>query len=177
MNIMAATRPPRTLLEVFQSLPEGTLAQLIKNTLIMSPAPLYIHQKILSTLHLLVGDFVKKNQLGEVLVAPIDVYFDLKNVFQPDILFISNERLKLIEEDGLHGAPDLVVEILSSSTARFDLEEKKDVYERYGVKEYFIVNPETKAVQRFGLNEGAFGEPENSKGIFRSHLLDAEFTF
>src|SRR5690625_1307514 len=155
-----AKRPPRTLMEVFKSLPEGTLVQLIENTLVMSPSPLDIHQKVLSDIHLSMGAFIKHHKLGEIRVATYDVYLDRKNAFQPDIVFISNERRDMIEEDGLHGPPDLVVEILSPTTAKYDLEEKKDVYERRGIQEYWIVDPATKSVQGFILNEeGQYGKP------------------
>lgn len=81
----------------------------------------------------------------------MDVYLEDENIFQPDILFISNENQHVIEEDGIHGAPDLVIEILSPGTAKYDLMKKKDVYERRGDKEYWIVNPETKLVQGYFL--------------------------
>jgi len=72
--------------------------------------------------------------LGTVRYAPYDVYLDDKNAFQPDILFVRKENMHLIEEDGLYGAPDLVIEILSPSNSKYDLKVKKEVYERYGVK-------------------------------------------
>ncbi|HLF33982.1 MAG TPA: Uma2 family endonuclease [Cyclobacteriaceae bacterium] len=117
--------PPRTMMEVFQTLPEGTLAQLIKNNLAMSPSPLEIHQKILNDISFVLNSFIRQHHLGEIRFAPYDVYLDRENAFQPDIFFISNEHLNLIKDDGLHGAPDLVVEILSPSTAKYDLEEKR----------------------------------------------------
>src|SRR5699024_9382959 len=103
------TKPPRTMMEVFQSLPEGTLVQLIENNLVMSPAPLDRHQKTLVEIHFQLHAFIREKGLGETRVASYDVYLDRKNAFQPDIIFISNERLSLIEEDGLRGAPDLVI--------------------------------------------------------------------
>lgn len=74
--------------------------------------------------------------MGTTRVAPYDVYFDRQNAYQPDIIFISNEQKHLIDKDGFYGAPALVIEILSPITAKYDLEEKKEIYERYGVKEY-----------------------------------------
>jgi Uma2 family endonuclease len=107
----------------------------------------------------------------------MDNYFDDENVFQPDILFVSNERLHVIEEDGLYGAPDLVIEILSPSTAKYDLGEKKDVYERSGVKEYWIIDPATESVHGYFLTNGLFDEIANDKNIIRSRLLNTEFRF
>src|SRR5699024_2227916 len=141
MSTDVITKPPRTMMGVFRSLPEGKLVQLIENNIVMSPAPKFQHQKILGDIYFQLQKFIKDKELGQVVMAPVDVYLGDKNAFQPDILFISNERKSRIEEDGLHGAPDLVIEILSPSTAKYDLEEKKDIYERFGVKEYWIVEP------------------------------------
>src|SRR5699024_7877380 len=106
-----------------------------------------------------------------------DVYLGERNAFQPDIVFISNERLSLIQEDGLHGAPDLVIEILSPSTAKYDLEEKKEVYERFGVKEYWTVEPVTRSVQGWLLVEGKFEEMTAQNGEIPSRLLNEVFAF
>jgi len=170
-------RPPRTLMEVFQSLPEGTLAQLIENEFIMSPSPSTVHQRVLRKIFNLLTNHVDQYDLGEIFVAPYDVFLDRKNAFQPDIIFISKDRLYLIKDDGLHGAPDLVVEILSPSTAKYDMDEKKDVYERYGVKEYWLVDPSTKSTQGYLLKSGAFEEIEKSNGTLHSQLLDVELNF
>ncbi len=169
--------PPRTLMQVFKNLPEGTLAQLIEDHLVMSPAPLDRHQKLLSKLHLLLGNFIEMHQLGEIRFSPYDVYFDEKNAFQPDIVFISKERTHLIEEDGLHGAPDLVIEVLSPSNFKYDQNEKKEVYERCGVKEYWIVDPTSRQVQGFKLVRGTFEELPVATGIIASTLFKHDFIF
>jgi Uma2 family endonuclease len=127
MSIEATLQPPRTMLEAFKSLPEGTLVQLIENNIVMSPAPLDRHQVIIDEVYPGLSFFIKKNRLGTCRVSPYNVFLDRKNVFQPDICFISNERLPLIEKDGLHGAPDLIIEVLSAGTANYDLTEKKKV--------------------------------------------------
>lgn len=169
--------PPRTMMEVFKSLPEGTLVQLIENNLVMTPAPLYRHQRISNDINVKLSNFVNQNQLGEVLDAPLDVYLDDKNIFQPDIMFLSNENRGIIREDGLHGAPDFVIEILSPSNAKFDLKKKKDVYERSGVKEYWIVDPESKEVKGYFLKKGSFGDPLIETGKISSRLLNHDFSF
>lgn len=92
-------------------------------------------------------------------------------------MYISNENLHKIKKDGLHGAPDLVIEILSPSTAKYDKNQKKVVYERHGVKEYWIVDPETKEVQGFFLKDGAFGSPITLKGKIASRVLSHDFQF
>ena len=80
-------------------------------------------------------------------------------------------------EDGFHGAPSLVMELLSPGTAHYDLHEKKFVYERHGVQEYWIVDPDTKDVEGYFLKEGRYGDPINYVGLISSKLLGEEFAF
>jgi Uma2 family endonuclease len=75
------------------------------------------------------------------LYSPLDVVLDDENIVQPDLIYISAERKTKLLQERIIGAPDLVVEILSPSTAYYDLKQKKDIYERYGVKEYLIIDP------------------------------------
>ncbi len=168
--------PPRTMLEAYESLPEGTPIQLIKNQLIMSPSPLDIHQKIVGTLFNQLMNFVEKNKLGEVRVAPYDVHLDEQNVYQPDILFIAKENLHKIKENGLYGAPDLVIEILSPGTATYDKKEKKEIYERYGVKEYWMVDPKTKEADGFVWKEGKLEVGVSAERVLKFGILDLEIT-
>jgi Uma2 family endonuclease len=174
---MTVLNPPRTMFEVFKSLPEGTLCQLINNNLVMSPTPTDPHQKILMDISAQLFFYVSKNQLGEVRVAPYDVYFNRKNVYQPDIVFVAKENINKIKEDGLHGAPDLVIEILSPPTAKYDLEDKKDVYERYGVKEYWAVDPVSKQIYFFKLVKDEYVEAETKNAVIKSSLLKTEIKF
>src|SRR5438093_3406214 len=94
-------KPPRTIQEVFESLPEGTLAQLINNQIIMSPAPTDNHQKVLIKISSQLFNYVEQHRLGEVRAAPYDVYLNRRNVYQPDIVFIANENLHKIKRNGL----------------------------------------------------------------------------
>lgn len=88
--------------------------------------------------------------------APIDVYLEEKETYQPDIIFVARSRLNIIEKDKINGAPDLVVEILSPSTAYYDLKKKFKIYAAHGVKEYWIVDPEEKSVEIYVNREGRF---------------------
>ena len=133
----------------YARLPEGTPIQLINGEFIMSPSPVRKHQKIIGKLHLQLGALVERKKLGEVYIAPFDVHVSRNDVYQPDLLFVSNENLHYIEEDGVHGSPDLVIEVLSRSTAGFDLLLKKDGYEKFGVNEYWVVDPMDKTVETF----------------------------
>jgi Uma2 family endonuclease len=173
----AIITPPRTMLEAFKSFPEGTLVQLINNQLVMAAAPLDVHQLVLGDIFLEVAMYVKKNKLGQTRVAPYDVFLSNKNVFQPDICFMANENLHKIQADGLHGTPDLVIELLSPGTSKYDLDEKKDVYERYGVKEYFIVEPATKNVDHYWFVNGVYEKQSAITGTLNSKLLNCQIIF
>lgn len=174
---MPVLNPPRTVYEVFESLPEGTLCQLINNNLVMSPAPSDTHQKIVGKIFSKLLNHVESKELGEVRVAPYDVYLSRQNIYQPDIIFIANENMHKINEKGLLGVPDLIIEVLSPNSAKYDLEDKKEVYERYSVKEYWIVDPFTKQVTFFNLVNKEFSEVETKDGIIKSLLLNAVIKF
>ena len=118
--------------EDYSKLPEGAPYQLLGGDLIMVPAPTPYHQKISQKLEFLLLQHAENNELGEVFGSPIDVYFGEEDTFQPDIIFVSKERLHLIGQTKIEGAPDLVIEILSPSTAYYDLGWKYKVYERAG---------------------------------------------
>jgi Uma2 family endonuclease len=145
----ALTLTQRKTVADYARLPEGTPIQLINGEFIMAPSPVRKHQKIIGKLHLQLGELVERKRLGEVYIAPFDVHVSRNDVYQPDLLFVSNEHLHYIEEDGVHGPPDLVIEVLSRSTAGFDLLLKKDGYEKFGVREYWIVDPLDKTIETF----------------------------
>ena len=156
----------------YKKLPEGSPYQLIEGELVMSPVPKPIHQIVSGNLFEALRKFLKDK--GILLYAPVDVYLDEENAFQPDLLFISEERKDILKEDGVYGAPDLVVEILSPSTAYYDLRKKKEVYERTGVKEYWIVDPEMKSVEVYVNEEGKFRlfQELKEKGSIRSQIIE-----
>ena len=126
--------------------PEDKRYELLDGELILSEAPTRNHQgsqvNIGSPLHV----FVQSNGLGVVYFAPRDVVLSDTDVVQPDLLFISNERLHIDTERGVHGAPDLVVEVLSPSTADRDRTFKRALYARHGVKEYWLLDPAAKTI-------------------------------
>jgi Uma2 family endonuclease len=105
--------------------PEDKRFELIEGELLMTPSPITKHQRISRELGFALHKFVTEHKIGEVLVAPLDVYFDDRNVVQPDILFISRERSSIIGDKNAQGAPDLAIEIISESTAYRDLVQKK----------------------------------------------------
>ena len=169
-------RPPRTGLEAFELLPEGTLCQLINNAIIMSPAPNTPHARLQNKIFNALFNYVGSNKRGEVFCAPVDVYLDERNVYQPDIFYIAADRLELIKKRGVFGAPDLVVEVLSENR-KIDLVIKKKVYEFAGVKEYWVVDPETRWCEGFELSEGKFQSIGEATGVIAFRLLSLTVAF
>lgn len=171
--------PPRTMMEVFKMLPEGTLAELIENTLYMSPTPVSNHQRIITKLLVQLSLHADAHQMGEVFTAPFDVYLDdISNAVQPDILFIAKANANIVEENGhVHGVPDLIIEVLSPGNRKHDLVIKKNLYEKFGVKEYWIIDPETKKTIGYQLRNNVFESLKESSGEIVSVLFSQSFTF
>ena len=163
---MSATlNKPRATARDFFRLPEGTLAQLIDAEVIMSPAPKSNHQRIIGKIHYLIQKYLEQNRNGEVFLSPIDVYFSENEVYQPDALFMAKENLSKIKDWGIEGAPDLVIEVLSVSTAYYDLTHKKRVYEDFQVKEYLIIDPMEQTAELFVQDNG---NGFSSRGLLRT---------
>jgi Uma2 family endonuclease len=150
--------------------------ELIEGELMMTPSPVPYHQWISKNIEFELEKFVREKGQGKVFYAPCDVYLDNENVLQPDILFISEERLTIIGEKNIQGAPDLVIEILSESTAYRDMVKKKKLYARFGVKEYWLVDPEEKTVEIYILEKNSliltkrFGEKNTLESLLLSGL-------
>ena len=141
---------------------DGRRYEIIEGDLHVSPAPNRGHQRVLWTLANLIGNYAERLGLGEMYFAPIDLNPDPENVVQPDLIFISKERLGIFAEDGsrLTAAPDLAVEVLSPSSRKRDLKAKKTLYERIGVAEYWVVDYEMEEVHVFTRSPtGAFSPP------------------
>jgi Uma2 family endonuclease len=170
--------PPRTIGEVFKSLPEGTLAELIDGTLYMSPAPSPKHQRIVGRIFTQLSSYVLENNLGEVFLSPCDVFFDEhSNAVQPDLIFISSQNSSLVGQEAIHGAPDLLIEVLSPGNSNHDLIRKKGLYEKFGVKEYWIIDPDTKETIGYFLKDGIYISLGTFSGKIRSAQLQQEFAF
>lgn len=148
--------------------------EVMEGGLIMVPAPLTIHQRISRNIEVILCNFVKEKRVGEVLYAPTDVVLSEDVVVQPDILFISKERLNIIEEAAIMGSPDLIVEVVSPFSASYDTVEKRNVYEKYRVKEYWLVFPHEKAIEVLALENGIYREFSKARrtGVIRSKILD-----
>ena len=99
---------------------------------------------------------LQKNQLGEIYFAPCDVIFSNINVMQPDLIFISKENYQILTDLNIQGAPDLLVEILSPSSKETDRVYKKHVYEKFGAKEYWIIDTDNENVEVWALKNKKF---------------------
>jgi len=128
---------------------DGKRHEVIDGDHYVTPAPKTKHQKVSFNLTVAMGSFVKQQGLGLVLAAPSDVILSDENVVQPDLLFVSTARASIVTEDNIHGAPDLVVEIISETTRKKDEVTKRKLYERFGVQEYWVVDPELETVKIF----------------------------
>jgi Uma2 family endonuclease len=142
----------------YQQLPEGAPYQLINGKLIMSPSPNRTHQKLIGRIYAMILGHCDKTNIGDVYIAPSDVYLDDENVVQPDIYFVSSNNLSILTDAGAEGAPDMIIELLSPSNAYYDLRAKLQLYEKYAVKEYFIVDPEDNMVIAYKFTEGRYKE-------------------
>ncbi len=126
--------------EDYLNAPEDKRYELLDGELVMTPAPGERHQSISILLGSKLFQFASENSLGRVYLAPFDVVLSDVDVVQPDLLFVSNERGHIITPANIQGAPDLVVEILSPSTAERDKTFKRTLYAKHGVNEYWMVD-------------------------------------
>ena len=149
--------------EEFMSLPEGGpfRYEIIDGELCMTPSPNTRHQEISWNLSGFFWSFLKRRPIGRSFSAPYDVVFsnDPLQVVEPDLVFVSKEHLSIIGEKNIQGVPDLLVEILSPSTETADRRVKHSLYERFGVPEYWIVDPATNTIQVFRLADGHYPAP------------------
>lgn len=152
---------------------EGEYFAVIEGEQIMSPSPNRWHQIALINLTSRLKEFLKNNQLGSIYIAPFDVFFSDKSFVQPDLIFVAKEHTDRITNNGIKGAPDLVVEIISPGSTRIDRVTKRQLYANFGVPEYWIVSPNERTVEVLTLKSGLYeasGLYENDE-ILSSPLL------
>ena len=170
--------PPRTIMEVYKMLPEGTLAEVINGQLYMSPSPNTNHQRVSGKIESLLRSYVENHSLGEMFHAPYNVYFDEENnAVQPDIIFVSTQNSDIVKSHGIVGVPDLIVEFLSPGNNKHDLVTKKELYEKFGVKEYWIIDPATKESLVYQLKNNQYTLAGKEIATLFSPLLTHHFAF
>jgi Uma2 family endonuclease len=142
---------------------DGNRHEILDGEHYVSPSPKRFHQRLVGRLFTRLEALVDRLGLGEVYLSPFDVVLSANDVVQPDLFFLSLERSEISTEDNIQGAPDLVIEILSERTRKRDEEKKLRCYERFGVREYWIVNGAWKIVTVYRWTGGRFyRQPELS---------------
>ena len=160
-----ALTPITLTFEEYCQLPESLLPhELIDGELRMPAAPIRRHQLVIGNIYLILRPHVESRGLGTVELAPVDVVLDQERplVVQPDLLYVSRERAGIVR-DKVYGAPDLSVEVASRSGALFDRTEKAALYAQYGVREYWLVDPDTESVEVRRLEKSG----QEVIGVFR----------
>ncbi len=146
MNTLTIDKTKEWTVEDFLLLGEiKTPCQLINGELIMSPAPSPNHQRVSRKLFKIIDKATQG--VGELFYSPIDLYIDEKNVFQPDLVYLSEKNKQHLTARGIEGSADLVVEIISPSNSYTDRNQKKNSYLKFGINEYWIVDPANKTIE------------------------------
>ena len=159
--------------ELVAEMPETTQPhELWAGKLIMSPTPSYFHQKIALRFYKKLDAWVSQKDIGEVIAAPIDMVLSPHHCVQPDVAFISKQRLDIIKRV-IMGPVDLAAEVVSLHGRTRDRIEKRDLYEQYGVKEYWIIDPEAQTIDVLAQENGAYklAMRAGAGEIARSQLL------
>lgn len=130
--------------------------ELIDGELAKKNAPKPSHQRILRKLLVAIDAFINQHQLGEVFCSPIDVFLNDVNSSQPDIVFVPKSNESIVTENGIEGVPALMIEIISPTSIVRDRFTKKNLYERFGVPEYWLVDPQNQEIEIYALTENRY---------------------
>ena len=158
---MVETRPTTLTYDDYLKTPDDERWELLRGELIMVPGPNFAHQKISGRLFSFLNTFVEERRLGDVIYSPFDVVLSSTNVLQPDLLFVSNRQKSIITASNIQGAPALVIEIISPSSANMDRELKRRIYAEHSVGEYWLVDPDARAISVMSLQDKDFREVGN----------------
>jgi Uma2 family endonuclease len=139
--------------------------ELIGGAFFMVPAPNTKHQYTSIEIEFRIRKFLEKNELGMVFYAPYDVVLSNEDVVQPDIIFIVKENFHIITKDNIKGSPDLLIEIISEKSAQRDRIIKRRLYEKYGIKEYWLVDIEKEEIEILTLQQDSY----KTYGIFKAN--------
>lgn len=146
---------------------DGKRREIIDGELYVTPSPILPHQRILHRLITAFDKYLETHSIGEVLFAPLDVILSDYDVVEPDLLLVLDEH-RAVLQDWVRGAPDLAVEILSPGTVARDRGVKLKAYARYGIREYWIADPEQKAIEVYRLSGAGY---ELAKTFGRAETL------
>ena len=147
----------------YAALPDdGHRYEIVNGVLIMAPSPTPEHQSIAVRIAYYLFPHIDLAGIGRLFTGPLDVDLGPKNVYQPDVVVVLNAQLDRVAAKKIIGAPDLVVEVASPSTAAYDRLTKFDIYARSGIAEYWMVKHESQEVEVFALE----GSEYHRLGIF-----------
>lgn len=147
---------PRTVAFTYRDylcLSDDKRYEILEGELMMTPAPNWEHQSVLANIFRALDRHARASGCGVVRFAPVDVILAETVVVQPDLLFIAQERRGIIRERGVFGPPDLVVEVVSDSHPERDTELKRRIYDKYGVREYWIADPKHKTIAALAVGK------------------------
>ncbi len=142
--------------EDYCNAPEDKRYELHDGDLILVPSPNEPHQKLSRELTTDINLLIRRTGIGTVYSAPFDVVLSDTDVVQPDVIFVSRERSHIVTRENIQGAPDLLIEVLSPSTAHRDRTFKRALYARHGVREFWIVDTDTRTIEVLRLEEGSY---------------------
>ena len=182
---MGAEVVTKLTFEQFRALPfDGRRYELVRGEVRVAPSPATPHQFVLQNLTESLGPYIHRNRLGEVCFVPLDVRLGEETVLQPDLIFVSNARAGIIQENWIEGAPDLVVEVLSPTTAGHDRATKLPIYAETRVPEVWLIDPKAKTVEVLTLQgakylvEATFaGHQTLTSGLFPGWQLSLDDLF
>lgn len=154
-------------------LEEGFLYELINGTIVRKTSPTPQHQLAAGNLYALLRAYVGTNNLGTVFFAPVDVFLGENSLVNPDLLYVRISRQEIITKNGIMGSPDLVIEVLSPSTMKHDRGEKKELYEKYQIPEYWIVDIKNQAIEVYTLDKEDYhlADFATEEGMISSSVL------
>ena len=156
MAVVLENPARRWTYEEYYRLDDDQRYEIIEGNLLMAPASDMWHQDWSLSLTLLMATHVKRHNLGKVLVAPFDVVLDSENTVQPDLIFVATANLGVIKPRAIFGTPDLLTELISPASVRRDRYDKKDLYARFGVKEYWIGDPANQSLEILTRKDGRY---------------------
>jgi Uma2 family endonuclease len=154
-----ASQPGRIVLtyeDLLDTPDDGKRYEILEGDLYVTAAPNLAHQHCVGMLLQIIGPHVRERGLGRIYVAPADVLLSNISVVEPDLVFISRQRLDLLTPANVRGTPDLAIEVLSPSTERTDRGRKMQIYGQYGLEHYWLVDPAARFVEAYRLVEGRY---------------------
>lgn len=171
MSTASSVIPRHTAADLDAFPDDGLRREIIEGELFVAAAPSRFHQEVQIRLIVQIGVLVKANGSGKIFAAPADVRLSEHDLVQPDIIFIRRERLGIYRGNTVHGAPDVIMEIVSPSNRGYDLESKARLYEANAVPEYWVFDPERRRITQLVFADGRHVPVEPTNGIYRSTVI------